>query len=765
MAMKVGIYGGKFDPIHIGHLICAEWTREHFGLDKVLFITSASPPHKKTGVLDAELRHEMVEAAVAPNCYFEACDIELRREGPSYTLLTVRELKEKYGDSAELYLMISAEYLDPENAWRIDRWKGADELLELVTLMVFPRDDMGLDKIEEWSKDIPQARIQSLTCPTPPVSSTLIRERVSKFQSIWYMVTPEVWHIIRDKRHYLPPDATPPEKYYGRCAADNPEDRHLTMSKSKTARRPTVQATAVQVPAIEQVAGTDMEAFFAAKRIAMREEFFARMFALGGFIGATDTYKRTMWAAVPEFALADAAYHLTLRKGLDEEGAGDQLIMAGHEAMLAQWFHRPLKRTDIELSRHWSLTRSSVKAFPSELWDSILAGQEGEDIYLPIDIWGFPGGQTFIKGVPCLSFENGPGGAISYLEPAMCRYFAPIIQATKARLMKAATDRDAEFGLRAAANEQANLVLLLARFVGSRAGLTSNDTAEFLYPELFKSIGTIGHEMMCANQTLDKSLAQAEYEMMNRFVTRMGTASLLCDLVDAETIGLENALRVISEHSETTRVGVRVDSGNIEEQCALYFEQMKERGIEPRTIVFEDEVNPQTVTRVYAYFKKRTGVEPTMLFPGAGGYWWRSVHRDTVSAAFKRSSTNGNPNLKFSNTPGKESLPGRLRVYAQDDLLVVADASETVEGTPLFVKLVDQGRIVHHESFELQADRADSTWDKYRGFVLSSKVQAWKDAYAEKRAQEVAAARQRLTGRKLRRRSRKGAGRSNVKSA
>lgn len=742
MTMRIGIYGGKFDPIHIGHLICAEWTREHFGLDKVLFVTSANPPHKKSGVLDAELRHEMVEAAVEPNCYFEASDIELRREGPSYTLLTVRQLKEEYGDSAELFLMLSAEYLDPENDWRIDRWKGADELLQLVNLMVFPRDDMGVDKIEEWSRDIPQAKIHSLTCPTPPVSSSLIRKRVKNFQSIWYMVTPEIWEIIRDRRHYLEPGVTPPEKYYGRCA--NPTSQSTTDTGQDTGTK--MKETSVAIPSAP-LPGANLDAFFAAKRAAMREEFFARMFALGGFIGATDTYKRTMWTAVPDIALAPAAYHLTLRKGLTEAGADDQLLMAGHEAMLAQWFHRPLKRTDIELSRHWSLSRSNVKAFPSELWDSILDSQEGEDIYLPIDIWGFPGGQTFLKGVPALSFE-GPGGAISYLEPAMCRYFAPVIQATKARLMKAATDRDAEFGLRAAVNEQANLVLLLARYVGSRAGLTSNDTAEFLYPELFKTIGTIGHEMMCANQSLDKSLAQAEYEMMDRFVSRMGTASLLCDLVDAETIGLENALRVISEHTETSSVGVRVDSGNIEEQCATYFEQMKARGIEPRTIVFEDEVNPETVQRVYAYFTKRTGEKPTMLFPGAGGYWWRSVHRDTVSAAFKRSSTNGNPNLKFSNTPGKESLPGQLRVYAQDDLLVVADASETIDGVPLYVKLVDQGRIVHHESFDDQADRTDLTWGRYRDFVLSDKVAAWKDAYTEKRATEIAAAKKRLTGAK-----------------
>ena len=105
---------------------------------------------------------------------------------------------------------------------------------------------------------------------------------------------------------------------------------------------------------------------------------------------------------------------------------------------------------------------------------------------------------------------------------------------------------------------------------------------------------------------------------MDRFVTAMGRASLLCDLVDAETVGLENALRVIRAHPETDQVGVRVDSGDIAEQCALYFQRMKAAGIAPRLIVFEDEVTPELVRKVYDHFRQATGEEPTMLFPGAG---------------------------------------------------------------------------------------------------------------------------------------------------
>jgi nicotinic acid phosphoribosyltransferase len=482
---------------------------------------------------------------------------------------------------------------------------------------------------------------------------------------------------------------------------------------------------------------------FAPQRAAMREEFLARQFLLGGWIGGTDTYKRTMWAAVPDIARARAGYTLTMRKGLPEAGAGQQLIMAGHEAMLAQWFHRPLRRSDIELAGRWYAQHSAVRAFPQELWQSVLDAQPGEEIRLPVDIQGFPGGQTFLAGMPCLSFE-GVGGIISYLEPAMCRYFAPIMQATKARLMKLVTPRDAEFGLRSAPTESSNLILLLARYVGGRGRLTSNDTAEFLYPELFQSVGTIGHEMMGAVQSFDRSLGDAEYEMMDRFITSMGQASLLCDLVDAETVGLENALRVIRAHPETERVGIRVDSGDIAGQCVLYFQKMKEAGISPRLIVFEDEVSPEMVRKVYDHFRSATGQEPTMLFPGAGGYWWKLVHRDSLAAAFKRSATGDHPNVKFSNSPGKESLGGYLRVYERGDTLVVADASETIDGKPLFVPLVAQGRIVYREDLDRQADRAETTWGRYRKWELSKQVRAWQEQFQAMRQREVAAARARL---------------------
>lgn len=479
-----------------------------------------------------------------------------------------------------------------------------------------------------------------------------------------------------------------------------------------------------------------MDDLIIAKRERMIVEFLSRWFLLGGII-SSDTYKRTMWAADEDLSQKFAAYHLTLRKGLPETGADKQLIMAGHEWMLRQWFGKPLKRQDMEIAIEWYTKHSAVHVFPVKTFSKLLDEQKGDDIFLPIDVWGFPGGQTFLAKVPCISFE-GVGGIVSFIEPHMCRYYAPIIFATKARLMfQAAGAKHAEFGYRADPNDIMSMAKMLSIFIGNGGNqvLTSCDISEFMFPELFRAIGTIGHEFMCALQDFLKGLDLAERESMDTFVSSHEAASLLCDLVDAETVGLENAIWVMKKHSHKNRVGIRVDSGDIAGQCVLYYKRMLKEGLDKRIIVFEDEVSPDKVNEVFDHFQVKTGVEPTMLFPGAGGYYYRLLHRDTVSAAFKRSMTEDRPNTKFSNSPGKESTPGRVRVYEQGNILVIADATETIDGEPLYIKLVEQGRIINPEdmNFRLQAERANHTWGKYKSYKYSPKITDWKNKFDKMR--------------------------------
>ena len=176
---------------------------------------------------------------------------------------------------------------------------------------------------------------------------------------------------------------------------------------------------------------------FACKRAAMREEFLARHFLLGGWIGGTDTYKRTMWAAVPDIALARAGYRLTLRKGLPEPGA-EQPAHHGRPRGHA----RPVvpsarcSAADIELAGQWFAHHSATRAFPQALWDAILAQPARRRRLSARGRVGLPR-RADVPGWRAVPRRSRAWAAPSrYLEPAMCRYFAPVIQATKARLMK-----------------------------------------------------------------------------------------------------------------------------------------------------------------------------------------------------------------------------------------------------------------------------------------------------------------------------------------
>ena len=140
---------------------------------------------------------------------------------------------------------------------------------------------------------------------------------------------------------------------------------------------------------------------------------------------------------------------------------------------------------------------------------------------------------------------------------------------------------------------------------------------------------------------------------------------------------------------------------------------MKKAGITPRLIVFEDEVTPETVRRsTTTSAADRRGADDAV--PRGGRLLVAAGPSRHPGRGVQADGDRRPPNVKFSNSPGKESLGGYLRVYGRDDTLVVADASESPPGEPLFVKLVDQGRVVYREPFEDQADRADRTWDRYR---------------------------------------------------
>jgi len=193
--------GGTFNPIHIGHLLMCEHIREEFGLDKILFVPAKNPPHKGSeGIVETSRRLEMVRLAIRDNPYFELCDIEMRMDGPSYTVETLRALRGEYGLEPRLCLIIGADSLV-----QFPTWRRYEEIFEMVDIIVARRpgtENGALDQAIERLKAGHNARISVSGAAALDISSTRIRDRVKKGLSIKYMVPGCVEEYIREHGLY-----------------------------------------------------------------------------------------------------------------------------------------------------------------------------------------------------------------------------------------------------------------------------------------------------------------------------------------------------------------------------------------------------------------------------------------------------------------------------------------------------------------------------------------------------------------------------------
>lgn len=142
--MRIAIMGGTFNPIHFGHLRIAEEVREAFNLDKVIFIPTFIPPHKDNGsLISPEHRFEMVQLAVKDNPFFEASDVEIKRGGRSYSVVTLRALRDKYTGTDFSFIAGTDSFND------ITTWCEYEELFKLTNFIVIPRPGYPVKKIAE----------------------------------------------------------------------------------------------------------------------------------------------------------------------------------------------------------------------------------------------------------------------------------------------------------------------------------------------------------------------------------------------------------------------------------------------------------------------------------------------------------------------------------------------------------------------------------------------------------------------------------------
>lgn len=195
----IGIMGGTFDPIHQAHLIIAEKAREELKLDKVLFMPSGNPPHKKgRRVTDKKIRCEMVKAAVLNNPYFELCTYEIEKEEYSYTAKTLEYLKNRNCEDT-FYLIIGEDSLA-----YLDKWYKPEIIVKLSKIAVYGRGKQSNLEYEiKRIKNILNADIKVIDAPLIDLSSTAIRESIKDKKSVKYQLPDSVIEIINREKLYL----------------------------------------------------------------------------------------------------------------------------------------------------------------------------------------------------------------------------------------------------------------------------------------------------------------------------------------------------------------------------------------------------------------------------------------------------------------------------------------------------------------------------------------------------------------------------------
>ncbi|WP_151737608.1 nicotinate-nucleotide adenylyltransferase [Paenibacillus tengchongensis] len=187
--MKVGIMGGTFDPLHIGHMLAAESAREAYMLEQVWFMPSHIPPHKHAAGTTGAQRLAMVNSAIAGHPAFRVLDWEVVRGGVSYTIETVRRLQEEYA-GIEFYFIIGADMVQ-----YLPKWRDIDELVRRLYFIGVGRPGTPLD-LDALPQHIAR-RVLIADMPQLDISSTMLRSRAAAGKSIRYMVPDAVFDYVQ----------------------------------------------------------------------------------------------------------------------------------------------------------------------------------------------------------------------------------------------------------------------------------------------------------------------------------------------------------------------------------------------------------------------------------------------------------------------------------------------------------------------------------------------------------------------------------------
>jgi len=199
--VNIGVMGGTFDPIHMGHLIVAEEVRNRINLAEILFVPAGLPWLKtERPISAAEHRVEMVRLAIADKPYFKLSTVDIERAGPSYTVDTIADLQGQIGAEDELFLILGWDSLAD-----LPQWHEPSRLITMCRLVVVPRPGYRRPKLRSLKASIPgiSQRVMLMDGPEIDISASNIRDRVAKGLSVHHLVPEPVNRYIKEHRLYL----------------------------------------------------------------------------------------------------------------------------------------------------------------------------------------------------------------------------------------------------------------------------------------------------------------------------------------------------------------------------------------------------------------------------------------------------------------------------------------------------------------------------------------------------------------------------------
>ena len=442
----------------------------------------------------------------------------------------------------------------------------------------------------------------------------------------------------------------------------------------------------------------------------------------------TDTYNRTMEHLAGKEWDTPATYALQFRRA--RQG---YLITAGIDDIVTKIANTCITQSQVDFAEEYYQHTKGVTYFNKDKWQSVVDEHDGR---LPFEIAAVPDGTAVLPGDPVLRI-SGPNELVAHFEPDIHRAFYPTLVATNAHEIreKIGPNRFIEVGLRGSETAEKHLAAAKAMYVGGGINLTSSDAAAYM-PE-FTLVGTLGHRYIQAFEREEDAFRSA--------IEKLDNVTLLVDLNDT-LHGIDMAVDLKKEYRDTDKkIWIRLDSGDVSDQALYALKKQKEQGLlnpAKDKVVVEGIEDAQEMADIDQRLEEE-GLSPKdFILYGAGGLLVSShTSRSDASTGFKITKYGDMETMKFSDTPGKHSIPGEPTLVSINGERIVAQKGEYPDTEDLMVTMYKDGTLLRRPDLQAARKLADASYEE----VKSAAEKGEKSSYSGRTEELVTKIQRRTT--------------------